>query len=189
MSDGPALAAIDPPTGAHLSQINIQSLLLYPFTEYYSRRPGDYTDLIGHRGPFTGPPEYGGWQWFDFIGSAVWIDMPTKHGFMVFPVLGHGNIWYDNSDIFADTIKHWWFSINPADLALVATGKKADHDVIPNYWNVQYPGYSYPFPHQQGAPDTLPAGATFDSTTNRLYLNIPQSTSSYFPTVAVYQVA
>jgi len=197
-SDGPVLAAIDPPTGAHLSELPSTTLCSYPCDPtngdpYYCRRPGDYMDGItaaGHpRGPFNNGA-YGGWQWMDFIyQSGMWIDMPTKHGFMILPVLGHGNIWYESSTIHSDDLKHWFFVFDPMDLAAVAQATKNPWAVIPaSYWEVQYALYGYPMGRCDGEPFATPQGATFDATNNRIYVLLPWTNGNY-PMISVFQVS
>lgn len=186
-SDGPALAAIDPPTGPFQSDLPAYTVLCgYPCPDKYCKRPADYTDDIGGRGPWG---DIGGWQWLDFIyQTGVWIDLPTKHGFMIMPFLGHGRIWYESSDIHSQRSKHWWFVIDPMDLASVAKRAKDQSDVVPvSWWEIQYPTYSYPLGPANGEPYQTALGATFDATTSRLYVMFPDQVT-WQPTVAVYQV-
>ncbi len=195
-SDGPALAAIDPPTQAHLSTIPNTPMVGYPCDPshsdpYYCRRPAGYSDQIGAgghpRGPFS---SYGGWQWMDFVfQTGVWIDTPTKHGFIFLPFMGFGNITYSSSTIHSSQAKHMWFVMDPMDFAAVAQGKKNQYDVIPaSYWEVQFPCYDYPLSKQDDEPYMTPQGVTFDSTNNRLYVMLPWASGNY-PIVAVYQVS
>lgn len=125
----------------------------------------------------------------DFIyQTGVWLDTPTKHGFLFMPFLGHGRIWYESSDIHSERAKHWWSIIDPMDLAAVAQGRKLQHEVVPaSWWEVQYPTYSYPCGQQNGEPFLTALGATFDATTNRLYVMFPDA--GWQPTVLVYQVS
>jgi hypothetical protein len=191
-SDGPALAAIDPPNAPNQNDLpGYTALCGYPAAGdvYYCQRPGDYTDQI--HVPARGPNgSIGGWQWMDFIfQTGVWIDTPTKQGFLFMPFLGHGNIYYQSSDIHSQRAKHWWFVLNPMDFAAVAQGNKLQSNVFPaSWWEIQYPTYSYPLPPQDGEPYQTALGVTFDSTTNRLYVMFPNQ-SSWTPTVAVYQVS
>jgi hypothetical protein len=196
VSDGPALAAISPPSSARLSEISSIIMLNYPCNPgagdpYYCRRPAGYTDTItaaGHpRGPFG---NYGGWQWMDFIfQGGVWIDMPSKHGFLNLPVLGTGAISYSSSTIHSGGIQNWAFIFDPSDLAKVAQGTKNSWDVIPSsYWNIAYPMYGATLGPQDDEPYTACQGACFDPTNNRLYVMIPWANGNY-PMVCVYQVS
>ena len=70
-----------------------------------------------------------------------------------------------------------WYIYDPADLALSAQDPVANppQDILPVYnENVPFPGLTYPGPGlQQGALKNHrynPRGATFDSTTNKLYV-------------------
>jgi hypothetical protein len=193
-SDGPVLSAIDPPSGEHLSSLSYTNLVGYPFQSpwtYYQKRSPDYIDGNtgpGHpRGPFG---SYGGWQWMDHIKqSAVWIDMPNKHGFVVFAGLGTGKNWYENSDRHSDGYKHSVFVYNPYDFADVAMGRKNYYDVqASGYWDIQFPTYGYPRGAQSGEPYAQPQGITFDSTSNRLYILLPWTNGNY-PTVSVFQIS
>ena len=188
VSLGPTIAAIDPPTGAHLSEIPSKTVLCnYPFPNQTCHRAIGYTDNISH---FNPGPTFGYWQWTDIIyQSGVWIDMATKHGFLFMPVIGLGTIVYQDSDICADNIKHQMMIINPADLALVAQGQKNTYDVIPSsWWDVSWPGYTYPTGSRCGGQYKTCQGACFDPTNNRLYALIPE-TDGYKPSIAVFQVA
>lgn len=194
ISIGPALAAIAPPSGAHLSQIPAPvPLINFPLgSALPARRTDGYTDQLSYHDPVGG---VGYWQWMDFLyQSAYWIDTPTKHGFVFSTCMCMGTVSYHDSDIHATGgIEHWMFVIDPQQFAGVAQGAKNPYDVpMASYWKTDHPGYSYPFgvPAAGGWYKTA-QGMTFDATNNRLYILVPETLAptSYNPTVEVWQVA
>lgn len=187
---GPALAAINPPTGAHLSTLDKTVLMNFPFADHWCRR-GDtnYTDLLSGKNPTE---TYGYWQWTDGVNqTGVWIDTATKSGFICLTTHGTGTINYYGSDIHSTGGPiHAFYIIDPADLALVALGSLGADEVIPDSMTtIQWPLYSYPKPPlNEGQTFDTPQGATFDSTYNRLYIYLPES-DGYYPMIMCYQVS
>lgn len=172
VSMGPALSAIDPPS-VESGALAATHLLGYPYNAsgYTAcQRPNNYSGGLG----LAPSGEIGYFQWTDTIGqSGVWIDLPTKHGLLFAFNIGTGAMWYD-SYINAEGADHQWYLYDPADLALVAQGQN-QYDVLPSWrqsW--QYPDVTYPLPGFEGgaAPPHYINGTAFDSTTNRLYVNV-----------------
>jgi hypothetical protein len=180
VSMGPSLWAIDPPEGPHMSTVPATALVSYhpPSLAAYGRpmrcpRNADYHTEFDSWQPRDG---IGYWSWTDEIQQGcVWIDLPDRHGILFFPSMGHGRIWYENSDRRAERAYHWWLAYNPHDLAKVARRELAQDLVTPSWsQQVNYPQLTYPSWVSPGWFQTLPkvVGSTFDSVTRTLFLMI-----------------
>lgn len=113
------------------------------------------------------PDGYNRWTWGDSCyQTGIWIDQPTKHGFIVMPTVHLGRTWYQSSTLnyMGKTAEIHVF--NPADLGEVATGSRAPWAVKPtSMWKpVQFPTTG----QGQGNGPAL-TGATYDPLTQRLY--------------------
>ena len=174
---GPALAAFDPPSideNPTLSSLPYVSLIGYPYTgtcEHRAERDDNYTDDYESCNPVDG---VGHWSWSDQLNQAcVWIDMDQKHGVVFIPLLAMGRQWYETSALHAENCSHWIYVYDPDDLADVAQGIKEQWEIqAADKWEIQFPGLDYPLPGWDSAPKFSVTGATFDSTTNRLYISV-----------------
>jgi hypothetical protein len=178
VSMGPALTAFDPSLLASTASgapVANTPLVNYPFvTAAYGppdrcHRDTDYTTEFDGWNPQN---SIGYWSWTDTIWqSAVWIDTPSKTGLVYFPTFGNGRTWYENSDLHAERGSHAWLVYDPADLASVAKGAVKSWQIQPtNVWQVQYPFSPYPVAGWSGEPWRMVVGASFDQSTNRLYI-------------------
>jgi hypothetical protein len=202
VSMGPSLWAIDPPTAPHMSAIDATALVSYnpPSPKAYTRpmrcqRPPDYRTTFDEWQPKDG---IGYWAWTDEIHQAcIWIDLPDSHGVLFFPILGHGLVYYTNSDRKAETARHWWMALDPYDLAKVARGELARDLVVPAWWNeVRYPRVNYPtgsgwqseWPRFFGYIPRV-VGSTFDPTTRTMFLMLQTKSWPYSEqTIFAYRV-
>jgi hypothetical protein len=111
-SMGPALIAIDPAeitAAANQGYLkNAKVMVKHDYngndrtSPWRARRDTDYYNSFGD-GWNPGSEPYGFWQWTDYIKqSAVWIDLPTKHGFLVMSLMSsRGNVTGAVSQTFA----------------------------------------------------------------------------------------
>ena len=180
VSMGPALTAFNPSSFASTASgrsVPHKPLVNYPYNAaaYTSPDRGhrdiDYHTEFDAWNPRSG---IGYWAWTDTLWqSCVWIDTPAKSGLVYFPVLGNGRVWYQNSTLNAERGSHAWHVYDPADLGLVAQGTSRPYQIQPkNSWSVQYPGVTYPLAGWSDDPPQVISGATFDQTTQRLYVAV-----------------
>lgn len=180
-SMGPALFAIDPPSLGTTSSRDYlptpTTLINHPAnsTEYTrpmrGQRDTNYTTEFDNWQPNAG---IGYFTWSDLIRqSGVWIDTPTKHGFVVAAVMGNGRVWYETSTGHATSGSHYWMVYDPDDLASVAQGSLDSDLIVPtNTWLPEYAHITYPMDGWQDEAPRLHTGMTFDETTNRLYVMV-----------------
>lgn len=89
----------------------------------------------------------------------------------------------------------WWPPrYDPADLAAVATGTKAQWQIqAARRWLVRYPGLTYPQPGWSDGPAHPVTGVAFDPVDHRLYVAVRWAWSPSAPAsgtvVSVHQVA
>lgn len=123
--------------------------------------------------PATGDPDnYGRWTWSDsYLDTGLWIDNDagdrTKHGIITIPSLVKGYAWYQTSAVEFDGRTSEIHVFDPADLNAVKNGSLEPWEVRPT--------------SIVSLESVLGAGrfaiaATFDSTTNRLYVRTDQPT-------------
>ena len=138
------------------------------------RAPIPGTDPIGTWN--EAPDTTGRWQWTDSaFQTGVWIDLTTKHGFVIVPSLVTGKVWYQNSDIQYDGRTAEFQVFNPDHLGECSTGARQPYNVKPtNMWR---PSWSSLVPNfagygngSGGTQGETAAACTFDATTGRLYL-------------------
>lgn len=175
---GPALCAVTDPdvsTQPDRSFVKTVPLVGYPFgapgrVDRCHRNPDYITPL--ENGIWNPRGGVGFWTWSDVIyGGGVWIDTPTRHGFLVFPSLGQGKVWYEKSDRHTQGGSMWWMVYDPKDLARVATGRRRQWQIQPaSSWKQVYPPLEADRPAFSGDPGNMVGGATFDPNTNTLYL-------------------
>lgn len=105
-----------------------------------------------------------------YWGGGMWIDTPTKHGFVnLFSAFG-GKVYYMSSDVYCDFMQFEWHIFDPSTLGQVAQGAKTPWSAAPTYMaQVMLPGMGgYPRGHL--TPGMAVTGATYDATTKRIYL-------------------
>ncbi len=159
--------------------------------------PSDGAQWLSPTDPYgRGAPDgKGRWTEEDtFDGTAVLIDGPNKYGLVVIASLVSGFVWYSFSTPNYDGCEAQLQIFDPADLARVKTGTL-------NAWNVEPTDSkvlnsdltSDPFLSGQpifagrGGSLALVIGATFDSTTNLLWLWLRIS-QSYTVVLSCYSV-
>src|SRR5262249_60003050 len=142
-SFGPSLAAVsDPDVAASPDRSALANVPLvgYPsdapdrahrnpdYTSYYD--DGTYPTTPGKWNPSGGT---GYWTWSDTIyGAGSWIDLPDRQGVLFIAKLGHGNVYYKDSDRHAyPGCSFTWYVYDPKDLAAVATGAKKQWEIQP----------------------------------------------------------
>jgi hypothetical protein len=187
-SKGPHLSAVRHPTKEKPgSGLDTMVLVDYPATGpkevlKFARRNPDYQEQLKWS---PGPKgKVGYWTGMDEIfGACVWIDLPDKHGLLYVASLGHGRVWYEGGDRFAEKVKGWWFVYDPRSLAEVALGRKNPWQHSPASWQVNYEP-------QPGGKWTTP-GCTFDPESRTLFLLVPgcyQSGVEWYPLVHGWKV-
>lgn len=193
-SMGPALGAIDPPTAPAGSAVPHTELLNYPFnaTPYTTpdrmhRSDLDYTNAFDGWDPKNGVGYY---DWTDLIWQGgAWVDTPTRSGLLVFTTNGNGPTFYQNSTLNATRASHWINEFDPADLALVAQGKKQPWEIQPAaQWAIQFPGLTYPLAGWADEPGAMITGVTFEPTQQRLYVAVRFAGANGATVVYVYPV-
>jgi hypothetical protein len=203
-SFGPSLAAVghpDPAKNPDRSALANVPLVGYPdgaperahrdadYTSYYDG--GTWPTKPGSWNPRKG---VGYWTWSDNIyGGGCWVETPSRGGVLFLAKLGQGKVYYHNSDIHTERGRFEWLVYDPKDLAAVARGARKQ-------WQVQ--------PKHRWTDSTLPlgpldrsgwtgngfsnvVGATFDATTDRLYVLVNaawRSGTEWYPQVYVYEV-
>src|SRR5262249_39835778 len=114
---GPALTAINAPSGPHRSSLPNVRLLGYDFgppDSMHDREhaPPDYNSSYDN-GAFN-PTVINGvntgyWTWSDEIyGGGTWIDLPNAAGVLFIGKIGKGNVWYETSDRHAQAGTVLW---------------------------------------------------------------------------------
>jgi hypothetical protein len=199
-SMGPALTAFDPNVLRRArpgTAVANTPLLGYPFnptpytTPDRSRRSTTYRDDFDGWNPRNGE---GFWTWSDYIGQAgVWVDTPSRHGFVVFPNIATGRVWYETSTLRAEGAEHWCHIYDPADLGRVADGAVPQWGIQPQHIvEMRFAGIQYPMNGWADGPQHMVVGSAFDRRTKRIYVAIrrPWSPSAVASghTVAVYEV-
>jgi hypothetical protein len=178
-SRGPFLAAAKEPND---SDTELDVLPLINHTEKnWGERDTDYkSEVDWSPNPKNG---VGFWGLYDEIfGACVWIDLPDKHGLLYASNMGHGRVWYEVSERWAERLEIWWWIYNPKDLADVALGKKQPHEPRPKFWKVDYQ------PRQHRPENT---GLAFDPETRTLFVIAQQTMKDgleYFPVVHGYRI-
>lgn len=118
------------------------------------------------------PDGLGRWVWGDSAwGTGVWIDTPTKRGFVLAPSFSSGKAYYMSSTLNRDRYSYELQVFDPAHFGEVLAGTRPAHVPPTSRWRIDpLPGFT---PTTVTSGLTLPkgiAGATFDATMKRLYL-------------------
>ncbi len=174
ISMGPALSAFNPSdldAVANKGGVNHTPLVSYAFNA--PDRCHRDTDVINDFDNWDPANGIGYWVWTDMMyQGGAWIDTPTKSGIVFTPVISHGRCYYNNSTLNAGSASHSWFMYSADQLAEVATGKKKEWEIQPTFWDVKYPGVTYPLPGFAGASAHMITGSTYDATTQTYYVAV-----------------
>ncbi len=114
-------------------------------------------------------------------------------GMLFFPTIGNGRVWYQTSTLHAQRASHWCVVFDPHDLALVASGRRAQWQVQPRRrWPLRFPGISYPLPGWSNGPEHTVTGVVFDPDARLLFVAVRRPWSVSNPdagtVVATYEV-
>jgi len=133
------------------------------------------------------PDGFGRWVWGDsYYNTGLWIDSPTKTGFIAVASLGSGKTWYCTS-ICTEQREFELHIFDPADLGQVIQGQMAPFNLQPKLMaQLTLPGLGGGL--RVSNPRRNIAGATFDPTTNRLYL-ISGGATQHAARIYVFQVS
>jgi hypothetical protein len=133
------------------------------------------------------PDGYGRWVWGDSnYNTGMWIDTPTRKGFVTVASLGGGKTWYCASTLCYESRKFEMHIFDPAHLGEAARGQRPVWNVKPTYMQeLTLPGLGGT---TKGNGSLLNvSGATFDSTTKRMYLLAP-GVNTYDIRIYVFQL-
>jgi len=180
-SRGPYMAAVREPGPEDRGGMLQPQILINHTEEHWARRDTDYrSDVEWSPNPVNGE---GFWGLYDEIfGAAIWIDLPDKHGLLMASNMGHGRVWYETSERWADRLEAWWWVYDPRDLAAVAQGRKSPWEPRPTYWKVDY---------QPRPSRVLTTGLAFDPESRTLFALVPNSIRAeveHFPLVHAYRI-
>jgi hypothetical protein len=126
-----------------------------------------------------------GWMvWGDsYFNTGMWIETPTRYGFVAIASLGGGKTWYMNSSLHSDFHQYEWHIFDPATMQ--ATGQPAAMGAF------TVPGLGDPGGQANTGNNEVGSlsGATFDATTNRVYtMGCSLSTNPYLCRLYVFQL-
>jgi hypothetical protein len=138
------------------------------------------------------PDGSGRFVWGDsFYNTGIWINGPNKSGFIAIGSFAKGKAYYANSTLNNSGRDAELQIFNPADFGKVLQGQM-------NPWNVQPAAtklltndltpLGLLYPSSGDSPGGAVAGATFDPTTNLLYLWCPSVNGGYGCDLVVYKV-
>jgi hypothetical protein len=120
------------------------------------------------------PDGLGRWTWGDSNwNTGCWIETPTKQGFILIPKLCNGRTWYETSTLHCERQSAEIQVYDPNLLGQVTQGTRAKWNTYPtNRWEITSTlaplGFNYG--RSGNGPDGGPAGASYDSTTQTLYI-------------------
>ena len=101
----------------------------------------------------------------DLVRNGIFIDTPTKHGFIAFYRQQMGRVGYDYGAVTAAGYANWWYFYDPKDLGAVAKGLKKPGQVMPrSRTNVTLAG-GLPLAHL-----SYISGSCFDQEESLLYV-------------------
>jgi hypothetical protein len=185
-SQGPALAAVAEPDSANPTLDPVE-LLVHPWGGTPAPRDGEYfVANCGWGGKQPDSPTRGSWTMEDFVKTAVFIDLPDRHGLLVFAYLGTGRMGYDYGHITSAGDADWWYIYDPEALGQVAKGARKPWQVVPHSrTKVHYPLAA------KAAKRTPPSpvfGSCFDETDRFLYLLKRFCVDNRYPCVHVYRL-
>jgi hypothetical protein len=137
------------------------------------------------------PDGLGRWTWGDSNwDTGCWIETPNKQGFILIPKLCNGRTWYETSTLHCERQSAEIQVFDPNMLGQVAQGTRAAWNTYPtNRWEITSTctPLGLMWGRSGNGPDGGPAGASYDSTTQTLYIYCIGGTSwnSY---ILVYHV-
>lgn len=130
------------------------------------------------------------WTWTEQqFHQMVWVDTPTSHGLVGAIGLAWGRCQYEASQIWRDGAEDFWMVLDPVDLAEVADGRKAQHEVQVARWTqMALPGFGYP--RGGGYSTEGICGLAFDPASGRLFAKFRDNAPwpSYRSLIYVWQV-
>jgi hypothetical protein len=131
----------------------------------------------------TGTWNNGRWVWTDSgLGNGAWIDLPTKHGFVLVPHLTSGDVWYQSSTIQFDGTTAEFQVFDPDGFGEVVNSTRNAYDVAPSsQWT---PSWASLIPNgltgrDSGYPLKTVKGVSWDSTAGRLYLRFSSADGTW----------
>jgi hypothetical protein len=115
------------------------------------------------------PDGKGRQPWGDsYYNCGMWIDGPTKHGFVAILSSGTGRVWYEASNLHSEGRAFEIQIFDPVHLGECMAGTRPPWAVQPtSNWSVTLPNLGGGV---GGGHYSNVLGATFDATTNHLYL-------------------
>lgn len=120
------------------------------------------------------PDGLGRWTWGDSNwNTGTWIETPTRFGFITVPKLCNGRTWYETSTLHCQSQSAEIQVFDPRMLGEVAQGTRASWNTYPaSRWEIT--GDCTPLGLMWGrsgnGPDGGPCGASYDATTQCLYV-------------------
>jgi hypothetical protein len=117
------------------------------------------------------PDGLGRWTWTDsHFNTGMWIDTPTRHGFLLVPSLGKGKLWYGSSAGHMEGRQFEFHVYDPVRFGEAIQGTRQPWNVKPsNLWEVKLPGLGDRKP-DYGWTIGAAIGATYDEKTGRIYV-------------------
>lgn len=130
---------------------------------------------------------FGRFVWGDsYYNTGMWIDGPTKQGFLMIASLGGGKCYYMNSTLNFDSRVFEAHIFDPARIGEAILGQRALSQVKPTVMTqLNLPGMGYPWGGNSTTGNI--AGATYDAATRRLFL-LGRGVNTYFARLFVYSV-
>lgn len=161
---------------------------LLPQTFDRGSRTGDYVNFYEGDGRYPdrpgswqkAPDGRGRWVWGDSAyQTGMWIDLPTKHGFVLIPTVHTGNVWYQNSTLNWDGRTAEFHVYDPMELGEVARRRRPAWGVKPTeIWRPDWQVTMKTKGQGNSAINSV-SGATFDATTGRLYVRWNLATGTW----------
>ena len=120
------------------------------------------------------PDGLGRWTWGDSNwNTGCWIETPNKQGFILVPKLCNGRTWYETSTLHCERQSAEIQVFDPNMLGQVAQGTRAVWNTYPtNRWEITSTctPLGLLWGRSGNGPDGGPCGASYDSTTQTLYV-------------------
>lgn len=140
----------------------------------------DFAPLPGAQWLSPAPDGYGRWAWGDtYEGGAVWIDGPTKSGFVVVGNFGGGKCYYAVSSLHSDYVIIERHIFDPYDFGLALQGSKPVFEVYPaSMMQLNLSG--------MGAGQTV-VGSTYDPVSKKYFI-LGRGINTYNLRLYVYSV-
>lgn len=151
-----------------------------PTTYDRGNRIDDYTNFYDENGSYPSTPSdwngpapddsLGRWVWGDSAyQTGVWIDLATKHGFVLMPTVHTGNVRYQTSTLNWDGKTAEFQVFNPDHFGEVINSTRQPWNVKPaSQWRPTW-GAKAPSNFVGNGNENTICAACFDTTANRLY--------------------